>query len=260
MKCTVLGSGVGMTHPDQPYRYPSGYLVESGDVSFLLDCGLGVLPQLYGSGKSLRRINTIFISHFHIDHFNIAPIIQALYMYIRYDGTMQTITIFGPKGIESRIRTVCSAAEFDLDKLADAANLRVQEYKSGVPIQVSESVRVIPYATRHADLDAYSLRVEATGAVLAYSGDTTDHKGVREAAHEADIFICEAAKGLSGPETTDKHVNTIGAARIARDCGTKRLVLSHYSGADSVNDMMQAAQAVYGAGVVVAEDGDSFEV
>ena len=50
-------------------RFPSSQLVEIQNQFILIDCGEGTQMQLSRYGSNLHRINHIFISHLHGDHF-----------------------------------------------------------------------------------------------------------------------------------------------------------------------------------------------
>ena len=63
---TILGSSGAMPAYG---RHPSAQLVEIQNHYFLIDCGEGVQMQLMRYQISFHRINHIFISHLHGDHY-----------------------------------------------------------------------------------------------------------------------------------------------------------------------------------------------
>jgi len=66
MKLHILGCGDAFGSGG---RNQSGYLVETADKIFLLDCGPTTLLALKRAGFDPRRIDTILLSHLHGDHF-----------------------------------------------------------------------------------------------------------------------------------------------------------------------------------------------
>jgi ribonuclease BN (tRNA processing enzyme) len=54
-------------------RNQSGYLVETSDRLFLLDCGPTTLLAMKRVGFNPRRLDAIFLSHLHGDHFGGIP-------------------------------------------------------------------------------------------------------------------------------------------------------------------------------------------
>lgn len=65
-KITILGSSGALPAYG---RYPSAQLVEVENHFFLIDCGEGAQMQLMRLQANFHRINHIFISHLHGDHY-----------------------------------------------------------------------------------------------------------------------------------------------------------------------------------------------
>lgn len=65
-KVTILGSSGALPAYE---RFPSAQLVQVGKSHFLVDCGEGTQMQLMRFDANLHRINHIFISHLHGDHY-----------------------------------------------------------------------------------------------------------------------------------------------------------------------------------------------
>ena len=86
MKVTLLGTGTSF--PD-PNRVQSGILVEAENKTFLLDVGSGVLHRLIQTGIDLKTLDSVFISHFHIDHCSdFLTLCQSLWL-AGYDKTLE---------------------------------------------------------------------------------------------------------------------------------------------------------------------------
>lgn len=69
------------------------------------------------------------------------------------------------------------------------------------------------------------------GPVFAVVLDTRRCGGAEELADGADLLVCEATYLESEADLARAHghLTAAGAARLARDCGARRLVLMHYS-------------------------------
>ncbi|MBT1703714.1 ribonuclease Z [Chryseosolibacter indicus] len=65
-KITILGSSGALPAYG---RFPSAQLVEIQNKHFLIDCGEGAQMQLMKFQANLHRINHIFITHLHGDHY-----------------------------------------------------------------------------------------------------------------------------------------------------------------------------------------------
>ncbi|HPB00757.1 MAG TPA: MBL fold metallo-hydrolase, partial [Candidatus Marinimicrobia bacterium] len=65
MHLTILGSGSFL--PNEK-RNCSGYLLDIGDETLLLDGGSGTLRQIVKAERSVLEVGRVFYSHFHLDH------------------------------------------------------------------------------------------------------------------------------------------------------------------------------------------------
>ncbi len=97
-KVTILGSGAALPTAQ---RKPTSQYIECNDRHFLIDCGEGTQTQLRKIGIKLQKINNIFISHLHGDHyFGLVGLLSTMHLLGRDNG----ITIYGPKELETIIR------------------------------------------------------------------------------------------------------------------------------------------------------------
>ncbi len=80
MKLHILGCGDAFGSGG---RNQSGYLVETADKLFLLDCGPTSLLMLKRAGFDPRRVDTILLSHLHGDHFGGIAFFFIEYLYLR---------------------------------------------------------------------------------------------------------------------------------------------------------------------------------
>jgi len=79
---------------------PTAQLLEIKNHMILIDCGEGTQVQLRKSKVKFSRINHIFISHLHGDHFFGLP---GLVSTFRLLGREKPLHIYGPKGIKEAI-------------------------------------------------------------------------------------------------------------------------------------------------------------
>jgi ribonuclease Z len=101
------------------------------------------------------------------------------------------------------------------------------------------------------------------GRRIVYSGDTAPSVEVVEAARRCDLLIHDCTFGQEEAERAREtgHATATEAARVAREAGAKRLVLTHISAryADAPSLLEKEATQVF-AGAVVAHDGMVVEV
>lgn len=96
---TVLGSSAALPAKD---RSLSAHLLELDGMSLLFDCGEGTQFQLKKYKKKLHKIEAIFISHLHGDHFFGLPgLLSTMHMLER----SAKLSIYGPKGLKEAVLT-----------------------------------------------------------------------------------------------------------------------------------------------------------
>jgi ribonuclease BN (tRNA processing enzyme) len=126
MRLTVLGSAASYPGPGQAC---AGYLVEHDETHVLLDCGHGVVSNL-GEVIDPLRLDAVFISHDHPDHFADIYALQALLRYAP-EGPAEPLALYLPPGLFERMTCLLSergaaelAAAFLLHDLADGESIR----------------------------------------------------------------------------------------------------------------------------------------
>ncbi|MBA6314879.1 ribonuclease Z [Cellulophaga baltica] len=97
MKLTILGCYAATP---RTMTNPTSQVLEIKNHMFLIDCGEGTQVQLRKHKIRFSKINHIFISHLHGDHFFGLPGLVSTFRLLGRDAEMH---IYGPKGIEEAI-------------------------------------------------------------------------------------------------------------------------------------------------------------
>lgn len=97
MRLTILGC---YSATPRTMTNPSAQVLEMRGHLFLIDCGEGTQVELRRNKIKFSRINHIFISHLHGDHFFGLP---GLVSTFRLLGRENPLHIHGPKGIKEAI-------------------------------------------------------------------------------------------------------------------------------------------------------------
>ncbi len=263
MRITVLGKSPSWQDAGGAC---SGYLIEAGETSVLLDCGNGVF------GKLRERIDYVdldgvLVSHLHADHFlDLVPYSYAL----TYAPKQQPVPVhtwpgtdtparprlIAPPGATETFRRVVGAWGND-DLIENAFEL--EEYRPDGEVTIGDitaSFHPVPHF-----IDTFAVNVIAKGGgKLTYSADTRPCDEIVEIARDADLLIVEAT--LPRPERTGVrgHLTPEEAGEHARRAGAKRVVITHIS--DELGDEWARTEAERGFGgpVEVAREFASYEV
>ena len=98
MKLYILGCGDAFGSGG---RNNSGYLLEAREPLFLLDCGPTTLAAMKRAGFNPKRLDAIFLSHLHGDHYGGVPffLLDDLYENPRD----RALKVAGPPGTDRRV-------------------------------------------------------------------------------------------------------------------------------------------------------------
>lgn len=105
LKLTILGC-----HSATPRAnaYPTAQYLEINNRHFLIDCGEGTQRQMRKYKVGFSKINHIFISHLHGDHFfGLVGLLSTFGILNRE----KELHIFGPSGIQKAIKTLLSISQ-----------------------------------------------------------------------------------------------------------------------------------------------------
>ncbi|VVB70781.1 Ribonuclease Z [uncultured archaeon] len=227
LKVTLLGTGVGIP---QPGRSQAAVLLES-ELPLLFDCGAGTLLRLEQAGMGLEALDTVVLTHLHLDHVSdLLALANA-----RYLSGLPGLDVWGPEGTEVFIK-IAQSVYPNLDKM----QVSVHEL---LPMD-SFSVKgfdLFAEEARHS-ITSLAFRIEAMDRVVVYSGDTEACTRVAALAAGADLLIHEC----SFPEPFDvtNHSTPRKLGNLLCGVAIKRVVLTHlYPQAQEHEDEMESLVA-----------------
>lgn len=104
IKLTILGNNSAIPGND---RHPTAQIIDIHDQQFLADCGEGTQIQMQRYGIRRKRINYIFISHLHGDHyFGLIGLLTSMGLM----GRIAPLYLFGPPALKAIIDLHLSVA------------------------------------------------------------------------------------------------------------------------------------------------------
>ncbi|CAN7377239.1 MBL fold metallo-hydrolase [Knoellia sp. LjRoot47] len=247
MKVTVIGCSGSFAGPDSA---ASSYLVsaeaDGRTWNVLLDLGSGALGPLQRH-VAPADLDTVFLTHLHPDHCADLCGLYVAHTYAPDGPPGRRLPVWGPRGTASRVSLMYHGLEDGgMDKVFSFGRL-----EDGVAVEVGP-LTITPYAVHH-PVEAFGFRVEADGAVLAYTGDTDACDNLAPLMAGADLVLADSAFVDGRDEVRGIHLTASRAAQAAAGAGgVQRLVLTHMP---SWNDaeVCRAQAEPYWPGVEVAE-------
>jgi ribonuclease BN (tRNA processing enzyme) len=264
----VLGSG----GPVSTGRAASGYvLFIDGVARALVDVGPGAFLRLGEMDIDLHRIDTVLLTHLHIDHSGDLPgFVKS--RDLTYDeplvfrifgpaggGDYPSTTVFvdhlfGPQGAFAYLRKFRNALQLDAVDLPIAQGAPIREVLREADFHVTS------VAVDHGDAPAVAYRIEHAGHVLVVSGDlASKNDNLAHLAEGADLLVYDTSV-LDPPDSPaplyDLHTSPGRIGEVAAKARVKSLLLSHIPpGVETAEDaVLRSVRASYGGPTRFASD------
>jgi len=211
---------------------------------FLIDCGEGTQIQLRKAKINFSRIEHIFISHLHGDHFyGLIGLISSFRLLNR----KKKLNIYGPKGIKeliiSQLKASNSWTNYPLI-FNELSSLKSQMLFEDTIV----SVKTIPLNHR-IYTNGFLFKSNGKESLkYAFCSDTKYDEKIIDLIKFADILYHDSTfldvdKDLA---RKTKHSTSIEAATIAKKAKVKKLILGHYSSRyKKKNKILEEAKNVF---------------
>lgn len=235
----VLGSG----GPRSTGRAASSFLVAvDGVPRILVDAGPGAFVRLGESGLMTEGLDTILLTHLHVDHAGDVPAIVKSrdlsgegplgFRIVGPDGrgpypstSAFVARLFGPEGAFAYLpsfRNELRIQPVDLPADVDAPPRRVLE---------DHGVTISSVAVDHGDVPSVAYRIEREGHAVVVTGDLASKRShIEDLARGADMLVYDTAV-LDPPGSPhglyELHTPPMRIGEIAARADVKHLVLAH---------------------------------
>jgi len=206
-------------------RFNTCFHLVGESTNLLIDCGASSLVAMKQRGIDRNAIDAIVTTHFHADHFGGIPFFLLDAQF--FSKRREPLTIVGPTGLDEWYERAMETAFPGSARAARKFALHLVEIAPGQSVRVGEAT-VRAWQALHGPPGGpcLSVRVEAEGKSVAYTGDTEWTADLVAAAQDADLFIAEAYFRSRSVAT---HLDLATIEMHLSELRPKRLVLTHMS-------------------------------
>jgi ribonuclease Z len=297
MEITFLGTSSAL--PTKNRSHPAITLKAFGEI-ILLDCGEGTQRQMTLAGISPMKINHIFITHLHGDHFLGLP---GLIQSMAFRGREKPLHIYGPRPIGQLMENIVDLGYYSLNFTINAYEVepglildeedfkvysspaehnvpnlayKIEEKRSPKFLKDKAMELGVKPGPDFGRLQAGNpvkvgdkiirpeqvLGDERKGRQIVYSGDTRPCTSMVDFARGVDVLIHEATfqEALRERAVETCHSTAQDAAKIAKDAGVDNLILTHISTRYQDTDQLEKEGLNMFKNLIIARDFLSFEV
>jgi len=220
IEITLLGTGGGRFATITQKRRTAGIHIISEDLNFHLDPGPGALVHSISEGLNPQKLNAVFVSHCHPDHYTDAEVlIEAM-----TKGTTKK------RGVLVASRSVLHGNEMGfgaaVSKYHQQMPERVIEALPNTNFQVG-NINVLVTEARHTDPDTVGFRFETSEfGSFAYTSDTEYFEGVSKYYGGVRLLILCVMRPSGKP--WKGHMTTNDAIKIIERAHPEQAVLTHF--------------------------------
>jgi ribonuclease BN (tRNA processing enzyme) len=244
MKITPIGIWGGYPKANSA---TSSFLIEHDGFHCLIDCGSGVLSSLQNY-LPLEKLDAVVISHYHADHIADVGSLQFSRIINFYLGNqVRPLPIYG--------------------HMKDQENFGKLSYKDqtvGIGISEDDVVQIGPFKvtfcrTVH-PVYCLAMKFSVDDHSIMLTADTEWREELVDFAYGADLLISEANLYEEHLGKAPGHMAGSEAGRLAKMAGAKQLVLTHLPLHGNIEEIFDAAVAVYDGPAELAEVGKVYYI
>ncbi len=244
MKLHILGCGDAFGSGG---RNQTGYLIDADYLQFLLDCGPTTLLAMKRAGLDSSKLDAVFLSHLHGDHFGGLPFLFLEFLYRSQRD--RPLHIAGPAGSEARVdelfRTMYGGA--GSSNIPPFAHFHILPPDRSVTIA---GIQIYSFRVPHqTDGNSLALKVTYQNKRLLFSGDSEWTDRFIEQAPGVDLFLCECSFYA---QASGNHMNFLQLQEQMPRLSCRRLILTHLG-----DEMIERGKELP---VTLAQDGMVIEI
>ncbi len=244
-------------------RHQTAQLLVHNHHYYLIDCGEGTQLQMQLMGLKGNRINNIFISHLHGDHYlGLMGLISTYHL----TGRRAPLTVYGPKGLNEIITIQLRYSETVLQYPLSFVEI---DSRAHSPIYENERLEVwtLPLEHRIPCCGFLFKEKEAEESGIpprsyAFCSDTKYNAGLASLIEGVNLLYHEATflDELADRAKATFHSTASEAAKIADAAQVGKLLLGHFSSRyKDLQPFLDEAGAIF-PNTELAEEGKTIRV
>jgi ribonuclease Z len=255
MKLIILGSGAARPEFD---RALPGQVVLVDDEPVMFDCGPGAGMNYVKAGISLAKLDSLFLTHLHIDHVVEYPaIVLGSYLY----GRNGPFRVYGPKGTKVFSETVFEKLypyAFALVKNVSKTDLTIEskEVEPGL-IYRAQKWKVSGCPVEHG-FPTFAYKIESNGKSIVVSGDTAPCKALIELSHKATVLVmdCSFPDDMATVAKATGHSTPGQVGQLAKEAEVEKVVLTHIFSfcRGREEEMLNSVRKAFSGEVIMGKD------
>lgn len=219
VEITLLGTGGGRFATITQKRRTAGIRIITESLNLHLDPGPGAVVHSNNMGLDPQKINAIFISHCHPDHYTDAEVlIEAM-----------TKGMTRKRGVLVAAKSVLTGnerCEPSISQYHQQMPERKIEAIHGMKFEVA-NLHVLVTKAKHTDPDTVGFRFETQEfGDFAYTSDTEYFEGIGKYYQDVRLLLLCVMRPSGKP--WKGHMTTDDAIRIVEEAGPEQVVLTHF--------------------------------
>jgi ribonuclease BN (tRNA processing enzyme) len=245
MKLTVLG--FWGAYPEKQ-EATAGYLLQTKELNLLIDCGSGVLAQLFRY-IPIEKLDAVILSHYHHDHVADLGCLQYATMISNRLGKKETgepLPIYGHT--QSKFYSKLTYKGFTVGR----------GIKHGGSINL-KGLKVDFLPTVHEEYNL-AMKFECDGKRFVYTGDTGNTKALIPFLKGSDLVLTETSLYANQSGQMKGHLTSKEAGQLAESAGVKQLLLTHFPHYGDIMTLESEVRGVFEGKVEMSVTGKVIEI
>lgn len=216
------------------------------DDKLLIDIGNGIVKKLKQTGHSIADIENVIITHLHGDHFADIPFL----MFDRFFYNVpNSIHIYGPKGIEKRVKELFEILfPGDYERIQAVDKVNFVEFDKMEHKNIGNEIYITSFEVKHGDCKpAYGYIVEKENKKIGFSGDSAYCESIERIVEQSEISVLD----MSHMESKKTHMGLEDILKITEAYPNKKIATTHMQ--DYVREQAKEKSI---ANLIIPDDGE----